>query len=108
MEIPNLPDWTEERHLRVFAGIELVAEKLHGESWKVKVSRCSGCGHCCENFNYPGTLMGLPINEDGSCGHLVRDGHKRICGLGNARPFSCSTGKGLDRYKGSTERFREV
>jgi len=103
--IPDLPEWTEERHLYVMAGLELVAYKRQGEEWKVKTSRCSMCGTCCENIGkYPGTEF-FPINKDGSCGHLKSDGNKRVCGLGLSRPFSCSVGLGLNRHKGSTERF---
>jgi len=104
---PDLPEWTGERDLYVMAGLELVAYKHQGDVWKVKTSRCSMCGTCCENIGkYPGTEF-FPINKDGSCGHLKNDGYKRVCGLGVSRPFSCSIGLGLNSYSGSTERFEE-
>lgn len=77
-----LPKWAEERHIRVFAGLEEVARKLHGKPWEVKVARCQQCGECCK--------------LDG-CEHLVySEGHKAyLCkpeGSVYRRPFTCACG----------------
>ena len=52
----NLPDWVDERHIRikrnegdieVFAGIELVAiKKAEADHVLIKDGRCSMCGVC--------------------------------------------------------------
>lgn len=94
--IINMPEWAQERHIYVFAGIELLAYKLKGRELKVKTSRCSMCGKCC-------VIRGEP------CQHLVADGKdKMVCDYGLARPFSCSIGRGAARVPECTERFESV
>lgn len=78
----DLPEWTEERHIRIFAGLEEVARKLHGKPLEIKVARCSQCGECCK------------LDE---CPHLVySEGHKGfLCkpeGSVYRRPFTCASG----------------
>ena len=66
----ELPEWTEERTLRLHAGVELAAEKYPWEEyWRVKDKRCTRCGECCRNIkersSHPYPLI------DGACIHLV-------------------------------------
>lgn len=83
----DLPDWVNERHIRIFAGIELVAFKLaHEDFWKVKDGRCQMCGECCTNLKnhlYP------TIN--GECIHLGKDkgDGKRPCNIALYRSRAC-------------------
>lgn len=64
----ELPDWVDERHIRIFAGsVELVAYKLaHEDFWNIKVDRCIQCGECCTNLS---ELFHEPV-KDGVCVHL--------------------------------------
>ena len=62
----DIPDWADERHIRILAGRELAAAKLaHEDFWRVKDVRCNHCGKCCP--------------ED--CKHLVNNEciNRRIC-----------------------------
>jgi hypothetical protein len=84
----QLPDWVDERHIRIFAGIEEVARKLHGKSWQIKIGRCNLCGKCC---------MSVPDNwrkgidpKTGWCKHLVFYANEYRCGID--RPFFCCAG----------------
>lgn len=81
----TLPEWAEDRHLYLMAGIEMVAYKLYGED-KVytKKNRCSACGECCLKIQ-SGTL--LRAKEDGSCSFLS---DYMECLLGIFRPVGCS------------------
>ena len=86
----DLPDWTEERHIRIFAGLEEVARKLHGKPLEIKVGRCQQCGECCKRM------------AGGPCNHLVySDGHgNHRCkpnGIEYDRPFSCASGDGAGK-----------
>jgi len=107
VKIPNLPEWTKERHLYLFAGIELVAFRYFGEKWVIKTGRCNMCGLCCENQE--GTEL-LPVDEHGTCIHLAPSGDQKICDLGSERPFNCSIGLGRGRVadKDCTEIFEEI
>ena len=96
----ELPEWTKERKLNILAGIELVAYQYPGGSWFVKDRRCSECGECCKGVE--------PLNDEGYCIHLIPDGHKRKCGHGLGRPYSCCVGLGLERNPDCTERFKEI
>jgi len=85
----DLPDWVDERNIRIFAGIELVAHKMHNEEvWKVKDERCNMCGLCCMKFR-EGRFHYFPV-VDGCCIHLKPDGPDRnICDIALHRPFPC-------------------
>jgi len=85
----DLPEWTNERHLYLMAGIELVAYKHHGEDWKMKVSRCSMCGKCCEQTNH-----------GEGCEHLKDN----MCSLGVKRPWVCCISHEITT-PGCTEKF---
>ena len=88
----DLPDWCEERNIRVMAGIEQVAYKLAGDAKiHVKTERCSRCGSCCKDLKH-----WIFKTIDGVCEHLKEDGDKTVCGLGVMRPYGCSAG-GFDR-----------
>jgi len=86
----HLPDWVDERNIRVFAGIELVARCYKDGQWEIKTARCSQCGRCCTNLrpNHPFPII------DGQCIHLQRqpgkDNNTWLCALGINRPFGCS------------------
>jgi hypothetical protein len=93
----EIPDWCDERHIRILAGIEMVAYKLaHEDHFMVKTERCSNCGTCCSDLS-----PRIPhAGPDGVCIHLIPDGPKKMCSLGVDRPFICSVSR--DR-KGSPE-----
>lgn len=86
----DLPDWCDERHIYVMAGMELAAYQRVGEPMKVKVSRCSQCGKCCQKMG---------------CEHLEPDGDKWRCGLAINRPFACCISVGSEVIGACTERF---
>ena len=82
----DLPDWVDERNIRILAGIELVASKNHNEDfWKVKDGRCVQCGECCieiKNHIYP-TINGV-------CIHLADEqNEKRPCKIALYRSRTC-------------------
>jgi len=89
----EIPQWAEERHIFITAGIELVAFKQVGEELKVKTSRCSMCGKCCET-----------VYKEGPCQHLEPEGDKKVCGLGFSRPWRCCVSHNLTT-PGCTEEF---
>jgi hypothetical protein len=82
----EIPDWCDERAIRIMAGIELVAYKMPFEKWKIKVSRCNMCGKCCMTSNIPYPLV------DGKCIHLKKrpgNNDRWECFLRIQRPFGC-------------------
>ena len=97
----ELPDWAEERHIYVMAGIEMLAYKLYGEDViNIKAIRCIQCGKCCMDLKVG---MGLPIDEKGTCIHLEKIGQVYECGLGVHRPYMCSIGLEQKGRKGSPD-----
>jgi len=87
----DLPNWVKERHIKIFAGIELVAMKYaHENFWKVKDQRCNMCGECCRGFK-GGQDHYFPV-VDGHCIHLVPEPgtkDKFRCNIALKRPFPC-------------------
>jgi len=82
----DLPDWVDERNIRILAGIELVAFKLSTDDfWKIKDGRCQQCGNCCtglKNHIYP--------TIDGTCVHLGDEVNgKRLCKIAIHRSINC-------------------
>jgi hypothetical protein len=82
----DLPDWVDERNIRILAGIELVASKKHNENfWKVKDERCVQCGECCIGIKghiYP--------TVDKACIHLAEEQNgKRACKIALYRSRTC-------------------
>lgn len=82
----DLPDWVDERNIRITAGIELVAIKHHNEDfWRLKDHRCEQCGKCCTSLGrhfYP------TIN--GECVHLQPEVNgKRFCSIALHRSRNC-------------------
>ena len=92
LEIPDdIVEDFKDRNLRIFAGIELIAEKNRGDKWQIKISGCSMCGECCKQL--PKNFIFPTIN--GQCIYLVNPegyGDKWICGLKTNRPFGCAVG----------------
>lgn len=84
----DLPDWVEERHIRIFAGIEEVAKKLHGKPWQIKVARCDMCGKCC--MDVPDNWRFGRDEKTGWCKNLVYYANEYRCGID--RPFGCCAG----------------
>ncbi len=85
IEIPD--KFIENRHIRIFAGIEEIARKLKGGVIEIKTVRCSLCGKCCKNCSY--------LEE--------RQGYKQpngkwamMCKLNEARPHNCSNSDGYE------------
>jgi len=103
----ELPDWCDERHIYILAGIELAAYKLYGEDIvHVKTGRCSQCGTCC---SAPPKRFCFKLNRDGSCVYLHKsdDGKYTECKLGMARPTVCSVSQPRhDRIPQCTVEFR--
>ena len=81
-----LPEWTQGRKIRIFAGIEAVA-KYEGGSWYIKGTRCNKCGECCKNV--PDKWPRGKNLETGDCLHLKYEATEYLCDLGFHRPFSC-------------------
>ena len=51
---------------------------------------CSQCGACCRKAGeLGGAKYGLPIKEDGSCGHLKNN----LCSIYEERPDVCNSNK---------------
>lgn len=87
----ELPDWTDERNIYVFAGIELAAIKTFRENeFRIKDTRCNSCGKCCMGID-PKAHFFPVIN--GNCVHLIYEPgtkDKYRCRFGISRPFVCS------------------
>ncbi|NIS53446.1 MAG: hypothetical protein GWN00_39805 [Aliifodinibius sp.] len=85
----ELPDWCEERHIRIKAGIELVALKLaHEDFFRVKKDRCVQCGKCCSHLNDRHFFKVI----DGKCEHLkpgIEKGKATHCDIAIMRPNPC-------------------
>ena len=76
----DLPDWVEGRRLIILAGMEEVAHRMPGRTWKVKTERCVNCGKCCKD-----------------CEHLeFYPPDKYVCGLakGMGIPYHCLVNDG--------------
>lgn len=106
----ELPDWADERHIYIMAGIELVAYQIYGdERLFVKTARCSSCGECCMNLS---ASAGMPISREGHCIYLDEPvGGKRECILGLYRPFGCSVGmqrKGFFEHPNCTVEYKVI
>ena len=102
----ELPEWATERHIRVFAGVELVAYKLaHEDKFKIKTSRCNYCGKCCTNVRVDHLFGRNP--KTGNCQFLVKNGDMYECALGIGRPFSCCASV-PSQIPECTEKFEEV
>ena len=95
----DLPDWVDERHIRIMAGIELVASKMsHEDFWRVKETRCNQCGICCMNLK-PNHIYPI-IN--GRCVHLREiAGGKYECNYALYRSRAC--GNDPQKYLNSGE-----
>lgn len=94
----DLPDWVDERHIRikaderndihVLAGVELVAIKYQLEDhWLVKDQRCNMCGDCCTGL--PTTHVYPTVN--GECIHLGKPDRqgRRMCQIPLYRSRIC-------------------
>ena len=99
VDLPDFPDWENERCIYIMAGIELAAFKMPGEPWMIKVARCDMCGKCCMELSekHP-----LPITvKNGICDQLVKEpGNNDIwkCAFGSQRPFACCIGEPDNDY----------
>lgn len=95
----EIPEWAQERHIRIMAGMELLAYKPYGEDiLYVKTSRCSMCGKCCTML--PDRFFLPTIN--GTCTYLQRNENSKVreCSLTLNRPFTCCVGKNSKKTKG--------
>lgn len=86
--ILELPDWANERHIRIFAGIEEIAKKLYRKPWQIKVSRCNMCGKCC--MNVPDNWRQGKDHKTGWCKNLIYYANEYRCNVD--RPFFCCAG----------------
>jgi hypothetical protein len=84
----DLPDWVDERHIYIFAGVELAAQKLSFNNfWQIKDTRCNQCGKCCMNFK--NIKHYYPV-VNGRCVHLQERGDgKYNCGILIHRSSAC-------------------
>jgi len=84
----DLPDWVDERHIRIMAGVELVAQKLaQNDYWQVKETRCNHCGKCCMGFK---TAKHFYPVVNGRCIHLKeRPDGKYDCSIALYRSRAC-------------------
>ena len=83
----DLPDWVDERHIRIMAGVELVAQKLaQNDYWQVKETRCNRCGKCCMGFK-PGKHIYPVVN--GRCIHLKERNGKFECAIALYQSRAC-------------------
>lgn len=84
----TLPDWAEERHIYVMAGMELLAywPYPHDKPLMKKTVRCNWCGWCCENL---AERAGFEVDENGVCIHLDLVGGQKECSLAGSRPWKC-------------------
>jgi len=84
-----LPEWAEDRHIYILAGMERIATKKANENvlW-IKTKRCNHCGKCCMNISHPEKFF-MPV-VDGNCANLIiyEDG-KTDCKLNVDMPLSC-------------------
>lgn len=102
----DLPDWVDERHIRIMAGVELVAIKRAGEDhWRIKDGRCNMCGDCCtglKNHVYP------TINGD--CIHLKPpNAHgQRECGIALYRARTCENDPREGQFKRCSITYKRV
>ena len=102
----ELPEWANERHIRIFAGIELIAyRKVNEDKFNVKCSRCNFCGKCCMNVRVD-HIFGRD-EKTGNCRWLRKNGDTYECGLGMGRPFSCSASVPI-HIPECTEKFKKV
>ena len=89
MKIPEfeLPEWAQERHISIMAGMELLAYKRFGENTlHIKIVRCNWCGWCCcGKF-----ARKMEIDKDDDCIHLKQIGLDFECSLSTGRPWRCS------------------
>lgn len=90
----ELPDCIEKRDIYIFAGVEVIAKKIYGQPWQVKVKRCSYCGKCC--MNVPDGWSTGKNKKTGHCAHLIFCANQWLCNLKSYRPFSCCVGDGED------------
>jgi len=68
----ELPDWVDERHIYIMAGVELAAYKEAQETtWHVKTKRCVQCGRCCLNLPKGQYIL----DENGDCINLIFEKH---------------------------------
>lgn len=86
----ELPDWVDERHIRIFAGIEEVARRLHGQPLKVKAVRCDMCGKCCMGVRDDWAHGKDP--KTGWCAKLKYYANEYRCDAPGGRPFYCCCG----------------
>jgi len=103
----DLPDWVDERNIRITAGVELVAYKKQNEDfWRVKVDRCNMCGDCCtgwrDGFIYP--------VKDGVCIHLDdpdKEG-RRKCKIAINRPRLCDDDPRIGNYERCSITYKRI
>jgi len=87
----ELPGWTKDKDIYIFAGIELVAKSENGKII-VKTARCNFCGKCCMHIpdHSQFTKLGFRDEKTGNCKYLRTSGDRYECSLGMMRPFFCS------------------
>jgi len=101
----DLPEWAEERHIYVMAGIELLAHKLPDKPLYIKTERCNMCGKCCMDLS---NRHPFPV-VNGRCIYLQKEPGKNEmwrCELAINRPFGCSVG--IPRADYCPIRFEEI
>jgi hypothetical protein len=104
----ELPEWCDERDIRVMAGIELAAYKLQADNFfHVKKVCCNNCGDCCRGLSER-WLYGITENHE--CQYLKQDGDLWICSK-LPFPIDCFWGKqakGLYGNKGCVVEYDQI
>lgn len=128
LRIKKLPKWAEGRHIYVFAGTELLAQRLFNDSkervndevirtsyysplqMKPPDGRCNGCGSCCSTSGIAESLledMKYALNTyrfpSSPCSFYTNSG----CLLRGWIPFSCAKSV-CTVYKSCNERVEVV
>lgn len=85
----EVPEWAAERRILILAGVELLAEKVPWEPWKVKVDRCNFCGQCCMEFKPNSDQTPFGVDDEGKCKALIKDRGDWVCSVMNRKPYMC-------------------
>ena len=87
----DISTWSNE-NIYVITRDELIAYKLAGSKlWYIKTIRCSKCGNCCKIHPKNGAYF--PLDSNGHCCYLTKDGDKYVCVAGMAKYIACIVGE---------------
>ena len=94
----DLPDWVDEKHIYVLAGVECVARRLtNTRYWEVKTSRCNMCGECCKHLSRHWPRGARLVDGKWTCDHLTYRANEYLCDYGRHRPYECCVADHADK-----------